>query len=277
MGLEKFRCGLICAVRSQKQQCIGTKAGKNYPRYTLDLMRYFENRGQKPGNFIIIRASTGTSLKVCARGLPLSSHFVALTMNAPNRERLCSIPTFKLREILRGAVRIPRTGRSRRTRGSLPAGSRGGSSPPNREVCHFSGASYQTADVSLSIRVRAANAGTSHNRNAHLWSLSQGQPRISRVASVKGGPGERAGEPGVPSNAGSARLPPHPPPRAPSTPFCPGVPPATLPRPDLCNSLRVRGSRAPSPTPPLPTASAETICFGPIHTQTASPNSLPPP
>lgn len=104
----------------------------------------------------------------------------------------------------------PWTGRSRRTRGSLPAGSRGGSSPPNREVCHFSGASYQTADVSLSLRVRAANAGTSHNRNAHLWSLSQGQPRISRVASVKGGPGERAGEPGVPSNAGSARVPPPP-------------------------------------------------------------------
>lgn len=173
-------------------------------------------------------------------------------MNAPNRERLCSIPTFKLREILRGAVRIPWTGRSRRTRGSLPAGSRSGSSPPNREVCHFSGASYQTADVSLSLRVRAANAGTSHNRNAHLWSLSQGQPRISRVASVKGGPGERAGEPGVPSNAGSARVPPPPSP--------PGAQHPVLPWAAACHPSPARplqlpaGARLPGSQPDTPFA-----------------------
>lgn len=104
---------------------------------------------------------------------------------------------FRLEESSGEEVSFPGASRSRRRRrgsvGPSPAGSRGGGAPLNREVCRFSGASYQIADVSLSLRVRAANAGTSHNRNAQLGSFSQGQPPTSCFASASGGTGAPCG------------------------------------------------------------------------------------
>lgn len=149
---------------------------KNDPRCTLDFMCYLGSRRQKPGNYHYL-CSRWDQAQSLHRRSPSAFSLLGTEGEGPtSRGRVLSLLLNLRKSQERG---FPSLGPAAPAGaagagGSLPAGGRGGGSPLNREVCRFSGASYQTADVSLSLRVRAANAGTSHNRNAHLWSLSQG-------------------------------------------------------------------------------------------------------
>lgn len=145
-------------------------------------------------------------------------------------ESLCYIPTFKPR-LMPGGELLTSPPPSRL---AAPAEQRGPAVPPLGPGSAVSRVPRTKPQMSaFPLRVRAVNAGTSHNRNVHLWSLSRGQPRISSVA---GGP-EAAGV-----GDGGSLAARHPP--------CPGMPPVA----DCCPAPQIlAGARyhAPSSIPPL--------------------------
>lgn len=129
-------------------------------------------------------------------------------------ESLCHIPTSKPR-LMPGTELLTSPPPPRP---AAPAEQRGPAVPPLGPGSAVSRVPRTKPQMSaFPLRVRAVNAGTSHNRNVHLWSLSQGQPQFSCVASVAGGPEAAGGGDGGPL---AARQPPCP---GPCTVLCPGA------------------------------------------------------